>query len=146
MLTLWERFSYFLSLPNLSAYYISVYKMVRNTPMILPFCQHCGIFKGVGPCRNPECDKTNHVSIGFLQSQSSKCIVCSKDGDHSCSRCGISYCAKHAVGKDGSVLSSLEQHLGTCVICGEVICEHCWIFNGKGSITCLVHSKHRNDL
>ncbi len=146
MLNLWERFSYFLSLPILSAYYISVDIMTRNTPKILPFCQHCGSFKGVGPCRNPECDKTKYVSIGFLQSQSGNCIICSKDGDHSCSRCGISYCTKHAIGKDESILSSLEQHLGTCVICGEVICEHCWIFNSKGSITCLVHSKHKINL
>lgn len=145
MLKLWECFSYFLCLPNLSAYHILVYKMTRNTPKILPYCQHCGDFKGVGLCRNPECAETKHVSIGFLQSQSGKCIICSKDGEQLCSRCGISYCDKHAIGKDESILSSNEQHLGTCVICGEVICEQCWIFNSKGSITCLVHSRLRND-
>ena len=120
--------------------------MARNTPEILPYCQHCGSFKGVGSCKNPKCDETNQVEIGAVGNHSSKCVVCSREGEHSCSRCGASYCNKHAIGKEESKLISVEQHLGTCVVCGKVICEQCWIFNNKGAVTCFVHLEYRNDI
>jgi len=120
--------------------------MTRNTPEILPYCQHCGSFKGVGSCKNPKCDVTNRVDIGSLRDQSNKCVVCSREGEYSCSRCSAYYCIKHAGGKEEIKLISVEQHLGTCVVCGKVICEQCWIFNNKGAVTCFVHSEFRNDL
>ncbi|MCK5265165.1 MAG: hypothetical protein KAJ36_01180 [Candidatus Thorarchaeota archaeon] len=120
--------------------------MTRNTPEILPYCKHCGSFKGVGSCKNPKCDETNRVEIGAIGNQSNKCVICSSEGEHSCSRCGVSYCNKHAIGKEESKLISIEQYLGTCVVCGKIICERCWIFNNKGVVTCLIHVESRNDL
>ncbi|MGY5879187.1 MAG: hypothetical protein RTV31_03005 [Candidatus Thorarchaeota archaeon] len=113
--------------------------MTRNTPEILPYCQHCGRFKGVGICENPKCDKTNRVEVGTLREQFNECVICSAEGVHSCSQCGGSYCEQHATGREEPKLTSMDQHLGTCVVCGKVICEQCWIFNNTGSVTCLVH-------
>lgn len=113
--------------------------MTRNTPEILPYCQHCGKFKGVGICTNPNCDKTKRVDFGTIPDVSNECIICSAEGEHRCSHCGLFYCNRHALGKEKSRLMSVNQHLGTCVVCSKVICEQCWIFNNKGLITCLVH-------
>ncbi|MGY5858786.1 MAG: hypothetical protein RTU63_05415 [Candidatus Thorarchaeota archaeon] len=119
--------------------------MTRNTPEILPYCQHCGSYKGVGTCKNPKCDKSKQVDIKALRYESSRCTICSTEGSISCSRCGGFYCNEHAIGSEETKLMSNEQHLGTCVVCGAVICERCWIFNNNGSVTCLVHLESKNN-
>ena len=113
--------------------------MTRNTPEMLPYCQHCGRFKGVGVCENPTCDKTNLIDLENLGQDFNNCIICSSEGEHSCFQCGGSYCEEHALGREYSKLVRLNQHLGTCAVCGKFICEQCWIFDSSGSITCLVH-------
>ena len=113
--------------------------MTRNTPEILPYCQHCGNYKGVGICKNPKCDKTKLVDIRALREHSNKCVICSTDGNISCSRCKGIYCDTHAIGRVENRLMSVDQHLGTCVLCGVIICEHCWILNNNGLVTCFAH-------
>jgi hypothetical protein len=113
--------------------------MTRNTPEILPYCQHCGNYKGVGTCSNPLCDKSKWVDISSLHNKSGKCMVCTQEGDTSCFRCGSLYCINHAVGWKENRLQRIDQRLGTCVVCGAVICEQCWIFNNKGLVTCRMH-------
>ena len=85
------------------------------------------------------------MDIASGSNQSNECAICSAVGDDSCARCGNSYCAKHARGKEESRLVSIEQHLGTCVLCGAIICEQCWIFNNDGFVTCLGHLESQNN-
>jgi hypothetical protein len=118
--------------------------MTRNTPEILPYCQHCGSYKGVGICNNPKCDKTKQIDIRTLRTKSNRCVICEADGLVLCSRCGDYYCNTHAIGHRESKLVSIMQYLGTCVVCGKVICERCWIFNNNGLVTCLVHLESKN--
>jgi hypothetical protein len=143
MLNPWECFSYFLMLPPSARTEYWCFIMTRNTPEILPYCQHCGKFKGVGICTNPKCDKTKQVELGALEDLSSECAICSVEGEHRCSRCERSYCNQHASGREESELTSMDQHLGTCIVCGNVICEQCWLLNSRGLVTCLVHHESK---
>lgn len=139
MLMSWECFSYFLILPPWARTEYRCSIMTRNTPEILPYCRHCGRYKGVGTCDNPECDKTQQVDPGSFRGQFNSCVICSTQGEQSCYRCGHSYCSQHSVGKEDTKLTTIDQHLGTCFVCGKIICEHCWIFNNGGLVTCLAH-------
>ena len=139
MLSSWESFSYFLISPIISAYLMSVLKMTRNTPQMLPYCQHCGEYKGVGSCKNPACDKTQTFMTSSTSQQNTKCTVCSEPGEYSCERCGRSFCEKHASERTEIHLVSIEQHIGTCNVCGKLVCEHCWILDDQGMITCIAH-------
>ncbi|MHA1288287.1 MAG: hypothetical protein ACTSPB_12860, partial [Candidatus Thorarchaeota archaeon] len=78
--------------------------------------------------------------------KSSRCVICTAEGATSCSRCGGVYCDEHSVGREETKLMNIEQHLGTCMECGAVICERCWIFNNSGSVTCLVHLESKNNV
>jgi hypothetical protein len=113
--------------------------MTRNTPQILPYCQHCGEYKGVGPCKNPSCDRTQTVTITSIHQQHSKCTICSKGGEYSCKRCGRSFCEEHSSERNEKYLINIEQHIGTCNVCGNFVCEHCWILDEDGKIICIAH-------
>ena len=113
--------------------------MTRNSPEILPYCPHCGTYKGVGPCKNPKCDKTGHIDFDKVPTSSHTCQICPKEATISCSQCGRSYCEEHAFGYSETKLVSIEQHMGTCVTCNQVVCEFCWIFSGNGDVNCLQH-------
>ena len=118
--------------------------MTRNSPKILPYCPHCGTYKGVGPCKNSNCDKTTQVELDKIQNHSHNCRICSKKGVVSCTRCGEYYCKEHAAGHQETKLVSLDQYLGTCVICNQVVCEQCWIFSSNGAVTCLQHHERKD--
>ena len=118
--------------------------MTRDSDEILPYCPHCGTYKGVGPCKNPLCDKTTRIDFDTIKVHSHNCQICSKEGIISCSRCGRYYCEQHAIGHLESKLVSLDQYMGTCVICGQVICESCWIFDNNGAVICLQHIERKD--
>lgn len=146
MLKSWERFSYFLILHHQARTECRCSLMTRNTPEILPYCQHCGKYKGVGICSNPKCDKSKQANPWSFREQFDDCVICSNDKVSSCYRCGRSYCILHATGKEESKLRNLDQHLGTCIICGKVICERCWILDNRGFVTCLAHRESNDNV
>ncbi|RDE15812.1 MAG: hypothetical protein C4K48_03240 [Candidatus Thorarchaeota archaeon] len=92
----------------------------------------------MGTCRNADC-KAGIVHDSNLKDQRRRCIICGEMVRAVCCRCGKGYCDTHSQSMNETSLASMNQHLGTCVICGEIICEHCWIFNKKGQVTCQIH-------
>ncbi len=134
-------FSY---LDSLSAYQHWCSYMTRNSPDILPYCPHCGTYKGVGPCKNSKCDKTVLIDLDKNQQHTVDCRICSKEGIISCPQCGGYYCEEHAMGYTENKLISIDQYMGTCVICNQVVCELCWIFDSNGAVNCLRHLQRKD--
>lgn len=116
--------------------------MTRGTSEILPFCPHCGQYKGIGDCQNPDCHETAEGK-SIINNTMTKCLICSSKGVVSCSVCKQMYCDKHSAGMNETRLIAIDQHIGTCEICGKTVCENCWIFDKKGKITCLKHSESK---
>lgn len=122
-----------------------------DNPMLDPFCQFCGQYKGVGPCSNPKC--TDSQTRGTLSSTSSsrktisrdhRCTRCQREASVECERCGTPFCNIHSHNLDSSVMIGKDHIMGTCVLCGKRICENCWILDDEGRITCLEHrAEHR---
>jgi hypothetical protein len=125
---------------KLGAYRSMVHNMTRNTPNVLPFCSYCGEYKGLGQCNNPNCKEIESAEIGNLNTQRNKCIICRDLATHHCYRCGVGYCEHHSKNMTETRLVAMEQHLGTCTICREIVCEQCWIFNHLGLVTCQAHN------
>jgi hypothetical protein len=117
-----------------------VHNMTRNTPNILPFCRNCGEYKGLGPCRNPDCKEIDPASTEKLNRHRNRCVICGDLATHHCFRCGMGYCDWHSKNMTETRLVDIEQHLGTCTVCGEIVCEQCWIFNNLGLVTCQAHN------
>jgi hypothetical protein len=113
--------------------------MTRNKASLLPFCRYCGQYKGIGQCKNPSCASKRLLDADLQKLKNGTCMVCRDSVSQACYRCGKGYCTKHSEGSYRSTLTKLDQHLGTCVICGKIICENCWIFNQKGEVTCQIH-------
>ena len=67
------------------------------------------------------------------------CSLCENEVGVSCSRCSRGFCEKHGTGKDEGKLVKWDHRVGTCSMCNQVVCENCWILEGDGIITCLVH-------
>ena len=80
----------------------------------------------------------------ILSRRKNKCVICGDLATNHCLRCGLGYCSQHSKHMKETGLVSLEQHLGTCTICGEVVCEQCWIFNHFGLVTCQIHNLDLN--
>jgi hypothetical protein len=117
-------------------------KMSREDPLLLPICQQCGKYKGVGPCKNPSCSEFENESKISVQAMKS-CIICEKQQQVVCSRCGQGFCKEHGAGAELNQLATLNQRLGTCVECKKVVCDNCWILNPNGDIVCLIHLEDR---
>ena len=113
--------------------------MKRGSPEILPFCPICGEYKGIRECQNPSCGKVGKAQDVVEHNRSEKCVICSRDATILCSTCHRRYCDEHSTGMTESRLGRIDQHLGTCSICNEIICEQCWILNEEGDIICLKH-------
>ena len=117
-------------------------KMTREDDQVLPMCQHCGKYKGVGPCKDPSCQGFQEQSEdGQITKTGSAtpCCMCYEDLVVSCTQCGRGYCESHGKGAELSRLSDFHQHVGTCIECKRVVCENCWILNPNGDIVCLAH-------
>ena len=122
--------------------------MKREDPVLLPICNHCGKYKGVGQCKNPTCqgslkhsEKEGYVmeKDSSKESVSQPCSICQNDKVVTCSQCGQGFCITHGVGHDLNQLKTFHQRVGTCVECHQVVCENCWILNPSGDIVCLTH-------
>ena len=114
--------------------------MARNSSTILPFCKHCGEYKGLGSCKNPNCQGMTSSESDMLKKREYKCAICGDTVMSHCIRCRLGYCSLHSKGMKETSLVSLDQHVGTCTLCGETVCEQCWIFNHFGDITCQIHN------
>ncbi len=124
--------------------------MKREDPLLLPICNHCGKYKGVGSCKNPACP-------GFLgqsekgelvveegsskESTNLPCSICRNNQVVVCVQCGKGFCQTHSVGSELNQLGTFHQRVGTCVECQHVVCDNCWILNPDGKIVCLTHVK-----
>ncbi|MFW9788855.1 MAG: hypothetical protein ACFFE1_14335 [Candidatus Thorarchaeota archaeon] len=113
-------------------------KKSREDPFLLPMCQQCGKYKGVGPCRNASCSEFEKESnLDFRATKT--CSICDRHQQVVCSQCGQGFCKEHGVGAELNQLATFNQHVGTCVECKLVVCDDCWILNPNGDILCLLH-------
>lgn len=123
--------------------------MTREDPQLLPICQFCGEYKGVGMCKNPACSgfkqELETGSPNMRDSVIRSCNVCKKESVVSCVQCGRGFCQTHSDGAKLNQLGSFHQQLGTCVECKQVVCENCWILNPNGNIVCLIHLEEKRD-
>ena len=122
--------------------------MKREDSFLLPMCNHCGKYKGIGYCNNPVCpefqrqlDKGDSVmeDDSLNNSVYQSCSICKKEQVITCKQCGQGFCKTHSAGSESKQFVSFHQHIGTCVECQEVVCENCWILNPNGDIICLIH-------
>lgn len=124
--------------------------MKRNSPVLDPYCLHCGKYKGVGYCSDSTCKGAlvpeysgeliaGSRIISSQRMQSPSCRVCRGPASIECRRCGSGYCEQHAGNASESVMSGLKHHIGICIICHELVCEDCWILDENEHITCLDH-------
>jgi len=105
--------------------------MKRDDPILLPICQKCGRYKGVGTCG---CEGSREMT-----DVSTKCSLCENTGTIACTRCGRRYCEVHGKEEVKGHLTKWNQRIGTCTICDQSVCENCWILEDNGLITCLAH-------
>ena len=107
----------------------------RDDPLLLPICQACGKYKGVGICKNPDCSE----SIRKSDASVSSCDFCGRRKVLTCVQCGQSFCEGHGKGANLHRLEFFHQRVGTCIMCEQYVCEKCWILNPNGDIVCLRH-------
>jgi hypothetical protein len=122
--------------------------MKREDSFLLPMCNHCGKYKGIGYCKNPVCPEfQRRLNTGESEmrgdssnkSVKQSCSICGKEQVIACTQCGQGYCQIHGAGSESKQLLSFHQRVGTCIECQEVVCENCWILNPNGDIICLTH-------
>lgn len=118
--------------------------MTRDDPLLLPLCQFCGEYKGVGSCKNPRCQMyfvggTTQERDNANESTNQECNICGKIKYARCTKCGREFCEPHSLGVNSTRFVNFHQHLGTCVECQKIVCENCWILSPKGEIICLIH-------
>lgn len=129
-----------------SAYWTEYSPMRRDAARILPYCPFCGEYKGVGPCRNTTCRGSSIKELDRtpskepVRTEAGVCIVCKGIVVQKCVRCKRGYCIEHSEHHTANELLSVKQHLGTCISCGQIVCEYCWILDERGKILCLQHS------
>ncbi len=102
--------------------------------MLQPFCPTCGAYKGIGPCINPKCPDSIYYKIERAEQKSDKdkgkCAICGAPAHVKCSICGREFCKNHSQKYKSSKLEP-AQLIGSCKICGKIICSSCWvIYNG----------------
>ncbi len=123
--------------------------MKRDDPLLLPVCQICGKYKGVGPCKDVNCiDSYKSIRNDYVKMERRldyrSCNHCENEAHILCSRCNSGFCETHGTGHDINQLERWNQLVGTCSICKQVVCENCWILEGDGAITCLEHHERGN--
>jgi hypothetical protein len=123
---------------------------MTSNPILNPFCEICGKYKGIGFCKDSKCkgheqDKSTNNENTLRSSFVSKnwCSICGNSSISYCTSCNQGFCEKHAIGLENSRLIHKEQHIGTCVECGKYVCENCWILDDTGAIICLDHLENR---
>lgn len=107
--------------------------MSKKSEMLLPYCNKCGVYKGLGPCKI--CNSTETDSI----TEREICSRCKESMKIQCQRCESSFCSAHSDGSQLQKLSNNSQIIGTCAKCGIFVCEDCWILDEVGRIICLEH-------
>ncbi|MHA1638142.1 MAG: hypothetical protein ACTSUB_09030 [Candidatus Thorarchaeota archaeon] len=107
--------------------------MPEKSEMLLPYCNKCGEYKGLGPCKI--CNSTGTDSV-IKDETCSRCIEPMKTR---CQRCGSSFCSTHSQGSQQQNLVDNSHTIGTCARCGILVCEDCWILDEFGRIICLEH-------
>ena len=116
------------------------WNMTREDPLLLPICQKCGKYKGVGPCKNLACSESDgHITMDPEHHSIISCSKCAEERVGVCSKCGKGFCKTHGKGAESKRLDNFHQIVGTCVECNQVVCEDCWILNPNGDIVCLEH-------
>jgi hypothetical protein len=133
-------------------------EMRRGSEILDPYCRFCGRYKGVGPCQYPDCpgfntsneeqreripleqERGHEESAGKLET----CCICNEPKSVFCSVCGRIYCSRHSSGRLKVTVIGPDHHIGTCINCGRLVCEHCWILDNLGKITCIKHLEERN--
>ncbi|MGY5876470.1 MAG: hypothetical protein RTU30_12050, partial [Candidatus Thorarchaeota archaeon] len=55
------------------------------------------------------------------------CVICSELSEVECKSCRRGFCTNHKVNSQSTTLHGLDHHIGTCDVCRENVCEHCWI-------------------
>jgi hypothetical protein len=127
--------------------------MRRDSEVLDPYCRFCGRYKGVGPCRYSDCPGSpkpgQEKHDGLLSerpdgdrstsSYAQTCCICNEPRSVTCSVCGRIYCGRHSESRSEVTMIGPDQHIGTCVKCGQLVCEHCWILDKLGRITCIKH-------
>ncbi|MHA1772390.1 MAG: hypothetical protein ACTSXS_12475 [Candidatus Thorarchaeota archaeon] len=73
--------------------------------------------------------------------QSAECEVCGQKAVVRCSSCGRAYCEDHFTDTTLQRISSNDEHICRCGICGDPICEYCWILDEEKGIVCIHHHK-----
>ena len=122
--------------------------MTREDDKILPMCQYCGKYKGIGPCKDPTCPGSKEQAEAGVVSKiptSNPCSMCDDEIVVQCAQCGQGYCQIHGKGAELSRLGDFYQHIGTCVECKKNVCENCWILNPNGDILCLIHLEKQRE-
>ena len=122
---------------------------MKYNPLLDPFCNECGMYKGIGFCKNPDCksqipESENETDSGVQTrykqvNQQNLCCLCENLSIVICCRCNQGYCETHSSGLNESRLCHKDQHIGLCIKCQRFVCENCWILNDSGSILCLNH-------
>lgn len=112
----------------------------RNRIELDPFCDKCGRYKGIGSCTRVDCSA---VLPDYEENKDRQhrqvCCLCSDQLVWFCSQCKKGYCNAHSLGYQESILRYFYQHLGTCHLCGEFVCENCWVLDEIGRIRCINH-------
>ncbi len=126
--------------------------MKRGQPLILPYCPFCGKYKGVGLCPDVSCPgslKEKLVAAPPVLVSPGKdettCVICGGAASSWCVRCLRAYCHDHASNSSETEIISADQHLGTCSICHQTVCEKCWMVDRDGKIVCMQHVIDRSD-
>ena len=109
--------------------------MPERSEMLLPYCNNCGEYKGIGPCKICNSTGADSVIEGEL------CSRCNESMKIQCQRCESSFCSTHSQENQQQKLINNSQIIGTCARCGIFVCEDCWILDEVGRIICLEHLK-----
>ncbi len=123
--------------------------MKRGSPELDSYCRYCGEYKGVGICVRKECSENNYESsilrderlreIQVTDTISKvRCVICDEISEVECINCRRGFCKNHTVNYQSTILHGLDHHIGTCDVCQENVCEHCWIVK-EGKIQCRSH-------
>ncbi|TFF96773.1 hypothetical protein EU546_00720 [Candidatus Thorarchaeota archaeon] len=120
--------------------------MSEPNHLTLPYCPYCRTYKGVGTCRSTRCPGSSRRNLLALKQRTDEksrsettCMICGHETAIECDVCYGAYCQEHALGHNEQTLESKDQRVGTCAMCGRVVCENCWILNSMGRIICLRH-------
>ena len=114
--------------------------MQNKSDMLNPFCDQCGEYKGLGPCKRCDTNESRDTS-----KQAKVCSRCKKTAVITCFRCGANFCSIHSANSQRSRLAEAKHLIGTCSRCDTLICEDCWILEEAGKIICLVHLEEKTE-